>query len=112
MLGDEDESDVGFEQTAELLMMGTDNGGISINTKNIGQSSNVIETGNAAKLSKMKELLNLDWTNNSNQRGTATNDTIIYNVGSDNALGGGDGDIIVILEDFTTELTFDMFDLL
>ena len=69
-------------------------------------------------LAALKAAANIDWTNNTNHAtGTRTNDavtkdTVIYALGADAALGGGDDVVLMVLEDYTTELTFSDFDII
>lgn len=71
------------------------------------------EANAAAKLIKLLELANLEVTNNADAGHSTTdkpdNDTVLTNKGADKALGGDDDTVLMILEDYSTDLTFDDF---
>jgi Ca2+-binding RTX toxin-like protein len=71
------------------------------------------EANAADKLDKLLELANLEVTNNADAGHSTTdkpdNDTVLTNKGADKALGGGDDTVLMILEDYSTDLTFDDF---
>ena len=73
------------------------------------------EANAAAKLIKLLELANLEVTNNADAGHSTTdkpdNDTVLTNKGADKALGGDDDTVLMILEDYSTDLTFDDFSL-
>ena len=71
------------------------------------------EANAAAKLIKLLELANLEVTNNADAGHSTTdkpdNDTVLTNKGANKALGGDDDTVLMILEDYSTDLTFDDF---
>ncbi len=78
-------------------------------------------SGNAAKLTALKTALNIGWTSTSNittntgTNNSSDNDTAIYLLGADNALGGTGAnldELVMVLEDFDTALAFGSFTLI
>ena len=77
-------------------------------------------SGAAAKLTALKTALNIDWTNTSNEttgasNDASTNDTVIYDLGADNTLGGSGSNadtISMVLEDTTTALVIGDFEII
>ena len=71
------------------------------------------EANAADKLDKLLELANLEVTNNADAGHSTTdkpdNDTVLTNKGANKALGGDDDTVLMILEDYSTDLTFDDF---
>ena len=71
------------------------------------------EANAADKLDKLLEPANLEVTNNADAGHSTTykpdNDTVLTNKGADKALGGDDDTVLMILEDYSTDLTFDDF---
>jgi Ca2+-binding RTX toxin-like protein len=68
-------------------------------------------------LATLKSGANIAWTNNSNHSSTsstndaAINDTIISWWGSDEMFGTSDDEIVMVLEDYTTDLVYTDFDI-
>ena len=70
-------------------------------------------------LDAMRTVLGLYWTNDSNfddstsdTNASDQNDTLIYNFGRDGVRGGGDDILMMVLEDYTEELTFADFEII
>lgn len=74
--------------------------------------------GDDGSLANIKTNLNIDWTNNtkhqfgSTSNDLAVNDTVIYWLGADGALGGGDDVELMVLADYTDALTLSHFDII
>ena len=71
--------------------------------------------GNETTLSALQNAANLRWTNNTNEatgstNDAGTNDTVIYN--TKGTADTADDVIIMILEDYTTDLTIDNFEII
>ena len=110
----DDDTDLAGADLVTDFASGDDKIQISLSQDDI-RIINDIETGKADKLIKLLELANLEVTNNADAGHSSTdksdNDTVLTNKGANKALGGGDDTLLMILEDYSTDLTFDNFSL-